>query len=180
MKLESLRLLYEPIVPTHAQELEDALCDSRVYEFITGHRPPSLEELFQAFTRKAAGSPSTRADEIWIDYAVRSKESGEAIGRVEGTILEGQAEVAYLFGPRHWGSGYAFESMRWLQQLLKSEFNVVDLWATVSEGNSRSIRLLARLGYHEPNAKLWPMRLLTFNEGDRIFYKSLHPVSNEA
>ena len=95
-------------------------------------------------------------------------------------ILEGQAEVAYLFGPRHWGSGYAFESMSWLQQLLKSEFNVVDLWATVSEGNSRSIRLLARLGYHEPNAKLWPMRLLTFNEGDRIFYKSLHPVSNEA
>ena len=44
------------------------------------------------------------------------------VGRIEATILEGQAEVAYLLGPRYWGYGFALEAMRWLHQMLESEF----------------------------------------------------------
>jgi RimJ/RimL family protein N-acetyltransferase len=171
MNLESQRLQYEKITPAHAEELQVALCDHRVYEFITDHGTPTADELLQVFTRKALGSPPTRSDETWIDYAIRSKESGVAIGRIEATILEGQAEVAYLLGPRYWGYGFALEAMCWLHQLLQYEFRVFEFWATVSPNNDRSTRLLARLEYGEATSVLWPIQLLTYNNGDRVFYK---------
>ena len=180
MILESQRLQYEKITPAHAAELQEALCDHRVYEFITDLGTPTADELLQVFTRKALGSPPTRSDETWIDYAVRSKESGMTIGRIEATILQGQAEVAYLLGPRYWGYGFGFEAIRWLHQVLESEFRVFEFWATVSPNNDRSLRLLARLGYGEATSVLWPIRLLTYSNGDRVFYKSSRHVSGEA
>src|SRR5664279_889740 len=163
MNLESPRLEYEKIQPAHALELQESLCDHRVYEFITDHGTPTADELLQVFARKALGSPSTRSDETWIDYAVRSKESGVALGRIEATILEGQAGVAYLLDPRYWGCGYASEAMQWLHQALEFQFRVFDFWATVSPTNDRSLRLLARLGYREATSVRWPIRLLTYN-----------------
>jgi len=180
MDLESQRLQYEKITPAHAAELQEALCDPRVYEFITDHGTPTADELLEEFSRKALGSPPTRSDETWIDYVVRSKESGMTVGRIEATIVEGQAEVAYLLGPRHWGYGFALEAMRWLHQMLESEFGVFEFWATVSPNNDRSLRLLARLGYGEATSVLWPVRLLGYNNGDRVFYNSSRHVTGEA
>lgn len=173
MKAESQRLRYETITPSHAPELQEALCDPRVYEFITDHVAPTPDELLQAFHRKASGPPPSRRDETWIDYAVRSMESGVAVGRIEATLLEGHAEVAYLFGPRHWRRGLAFEAMQWLQQLLHAEFGVSDLWATVSAHNTRSLQLLARLGYAQAAPNSWPSRLLTYNPGDQVFHRAV-------
>lgn len=173
MKLESQRLRYEKITSAHAKELQEALCDQKVYEFITDHRAPTPDELFQAFQRKEAGSPPSRSDEIWIDYAVRSMETGIAIGHIEATILQGQAEIAYLFGPQFWGHGFALEAVHWLQQLLYSEFRVTGLWATVSGLNDRSLRLLARLGYDEVAPESWPNRLLTLNRGDCVYHRTI-------
>ena len=147
MNLESPRLQYEKITPAHAAELQEALCDHRVYEFITDHGTPTADELLQVFSRKALGSPPTRSDETWIDYAVRSKESGMTVGRIEATILKGQAEVAYLLGPRYWGYGFALEAMRWLHQMLESEFRVFEFWATVSPNNNRSFTLARSTAY---------------------------------
>jgi len=180
MQLESQRLQYEKITPAHAAELQEALCDDRVYEFITDHGTPTADALLQVFTRKALGSPPARSDETWLDYAVRSKESGITVGRIEATILEGQAEVAYLLGPRYWGYGFALEAIRWLQQMLESEFGVSEFWATVSPTNVRSLRLLARLGYEEANSALWPIRLLGYNDGDRVFCHSNRRIAGEA
>jgi RimJ/RimL family protein N-acetyltransferase len=180
MNLESPRLQYEKIAPAHAAELQEALCDHRVYEFITDHGTPTADELLQVFTRKALGSPPSRSDETWIDYAVRAKESGVTIGRIEATILEGHAEVAYLLGPRYWGYGFALEAMRWLHQVLESEFRVFDFWATVSPSNDRSLRLLARLGYGEAASVIGPIRLLSYNSGDRVFHNSSRRVAGEA
>jgi len=180
MNLESPRLQYETITPAHAAELQEALCDHRVYEFITDHGTPTAAELLQVFTRKALGSPSTRSDETWIDYAIRSKESGIAIGRIEATILERQAEVAYLLGPRHWGHGYASEAMKWLHQILQFQFKVFGFWAAVSPTNDRSLRLLARLGYVEAASVPRPDRLLSYNNGDRVFHRYSGHVTDEA
>jgi len=45
MNLESQRLQYEKITPTHAVELQEALCDPRVYEFIANHGTPTAAVL---------------------------------------------------------------------------------------------------------------------------------------
>jgi len=179
MNLESQRLQYEKITPTHAVELQEALCDPRVYEFIANHGTPTAADLREVFKRKALGPPPSRSDETWIDYAVRSKASGTTIGRIEATILEGHAEVAYMLGPRYWGQGFALEAMRWLHQLLELEFRVFEFWATVSPHNDRSLRLLARLGYGEAAAVLWPVQLLSYNGGDRVFCTTRRHVTGE-
>lgn len=172
MKPESERLLYEPITRQHALELQQALCDPRVYAFIDECCPPTHDELLQSFARKQAGAPAQRAGEVWIDYAVRSRQTGIAMGRVEATILDHKAEVAYLFGASFWGCGYALEAVQWLQQWVAWSYGINDCWATVSAQNARSIRLLGRLGYVESAQAEWPARLLSYGAGDRVFHRS--------
>ena len=150
------RLGYEVILRSHAAELEAILCDPRVYEFIDVECP-TLADLEASFTRKEAGAPPHRADEHWLDYILRLSETGVAIGRLEATLLDGRAEVAYLIGPGFWGCGYATEGLAWLHDSIRTTFGVRDFWATVMPGNFRSMRLLERSGYREVPSGSWPL-----------------------
>ncbi|MEO8281264.1 MAG: GNAT family N-acetyltransferase [Ideonella sp.] len=170
--LESERLSYEAIRKAHALELADALCDPMVYQFIDDRMAPSSTGLLESFARKEAGAPASRRSETWLDFAMRSKATGEAIGRVEATVLGSGVELAYLLGARHWGSGFAREAVAWLQQLLIDEYEVRDFWATVKPGNERSLALLMRLGFSESPKSAWPARLTTYDEGDLVFHLS--------
>ena len=167
---ETTRLRYEPIRQHHAAELQHALCDPRVYAFIAAPCPTPTE-LHASFARKEAGAPAKRSNERWLDYAVRLAETGEAIGRLEATVIGQRAEVAYLFGPAFWGRGYATEGVVWLHELLNSSLGVTEFWATVTPGNIRSIRLVQRTGYREALADTWP-HLTSYDPGDRVFCRS--------
>jgi hypothetical protein len=147
--------------------LQHVLCDARVYAFIDAPCP-TLTDLEASFARKEAGAPAERSDERWLDYAVRVTESGEAIGRLEATIIGERAEVAYLFGPNFWGYGFATEGLAWLHEFLSSSFGVSEFWATANPDNIRSIRLLERAGYLEAPSETWP-RLTSYDPGDRVF-----------
>jgi len=161
------RLRYEPIRGSHAAEFEGILCDPRVYRFIEDPCP-SPADLQASFFRKEAGAPPERGDERWLDYGVRLAESGLAIGRLEATILDKRAEVAYLFGPDFWCHGYATEGLKWLQEHINTTYDIREFCATVMPGNTRSMRLLERLGYLEAPAETWP-RLTSYDPGDRVF-----------
>lgn len=171
MNPESERLLYERIIRGHAVEMQAELCDPRVYAHIDDHQVPTPNELLESFARKEAGSPSHRSSETWIDCAVRLKDTEKIIGRIEATVLEDRAEVAYLFGFSHWGFGYAREALDWLQVLLAQEHAVREFWATVAPGNQRSIALLKRLGYAEAQQANWPDKLSSYNEGDFVYHR---------
>jgi len=163
----SRRLSYERILQRHAAEFEPILCDPRVYQFIDCDCPTPAD-LEVSFMHKEAGAPPHRSDEQWLDYAVRLTGSGVAIGRLEATLLEGRAEVAYLFGPDFWGCGYATEALAWLHELIRTKFGVMDFWATVKPGNDRSVRLLERSNYREEPSHTWP-RLTSYDPGDLVF-----------
>jgi len=164
---DSPRLSYERILRSHAAELESILCDPRVYQFIECDCPTSAE-LEESFMRKEAGAPQHRSDERWLDYMVRLTGSGVAIGLLEATILEERAEVAYLIGPDFWGYGYGTEGLEWLHELIRSNFGILDFWATVKPGNDRSVRLLERSNYREVPPNTRP-RLTSYDPGDRVF-----------
>lgn len=125
-------------------------------------------ELLASFKRKEAGAPSECEDERWLNYAVRLKESGLAIGRIEATLLDERAEIAYLFGTAFWGCGYATEGVQWLHQWIGLTFQIREFWATVMPGNTHSIRLLERNGYREAPRETWP-QLRGYDLGDRVF-----------
>jgi RimJ/RimL family protein N-acetyltransferase len=165
--LASERLTYEPLTAAHAAALFPSFCDPRVTEHI-GDAPASLEALAADFTRMAAGPPASRPTDQWIDFAVRLASTGDYIGRIESTCYGAWAEVAYVFGVAWWGKGYASEAMRWMHAHLMSRFGVTEFWATVRPANTRSLALLARLGYQAatPDSS---RNLRSYDPGDLCF-----------
>ena len=166
----STRLLYEPLMRSHALELCGALTDPRVYEYIPGPNPSTLDELYADFGDRVAGPPPEWQEEKWWNYAVRERGSGRAVGRLEAMIIEGRAEVSYLFGPAHWGRGYASEGLTWLHERLRQDGSALAFWAAVTPGNDRSVRVLQRLRYDELVGG-WPA-LASYDPGDRVFRRN--------
>jgi len=170
------RLLFEPLSPAHADELRELTLPD-VARFIGGE-PSDLEALRAQFVRMAEG-PSDPSKERWVNFAVRSRASGVALGRVEAAVIgEGatRAEVAYLLIPSVWGQGLAREAMEAFQAALVADFAVEAFWATVTPGNQRSVRLLQRLGYVEHPREAWPA-LVSYDEGDLVFARRSRPTA---
>ena len=163
----SQRLRYEPLSPRHARGLFPVLADTRVFEYLIGDPPATVEEYEAEFTWREAGPRPCYVGERWWHYAVFEAATGQPIGRIEATSPESWAEVAYLFGADFWGRGYAAEAMAWLHRRLAAESAVTECWAAVLPGNGRSMRLLHRLGYHEVSSG-WPA-LRSYDPGDRVF-----------
>ncbi|MEN9644720.1 MAG: hypothetical protein RL238_1389 [Actinomycetota bacterium] len=157
------RLVIEPIDQQHAEGLFAALDDERVGRFIGGPDVTTLDALRERIERKKVGPPAER-DEQWHDLAVIA--DGVVVGRVEATVHHGIAEVAYVFGPAHWGNGYATEATTWLLDALRAD-GVTTFWATVVPDNHASIALLERLGFTpaEPGG----LTLLSFDDGDLTY-----------
>lgn len=170
MHSESKHLVYEPVTQKHAKELKGILCDPKVYAYMN-EATPTFEQLSESFKSKEIGPLGYRSHEVWIDYIARKKDSREAIGRVEATVIEHRAEVAYIFGRSYWGKGYGSESLLWLQHLLRKEYGVREFWATVTPGNVPSKRLLLKSGYVEVSDENLP-QLMSYDENDWVFYRS--------
>ena len=164
---DSTRLQFEVLRVDHAAGLFEPLSDPRVWEHISETPLTTVAALAARFDRIASRPPLDRTKENWLNYAVRLKAAGTLIGWLQATILERRAEVAYLFGPEHWGHGYAAEAMSAFQDGLRQQWGVSELWAATSPQNTRSIRLLRRLGYVEQHES-WPL-LSSYEPGDVVF-----------
>jgi RimJ/RimL family protein N-acetyltransferase len=164
---ESARLSFEPLRGDHAAGLFEPLSDPRVWEHINDTPQKTVAALAARFDRMASGPPCDRANENWLNFAVRLKADCTLIGRLEATIIEQRAEVAYLFGPAHWGHGYATEAMSAFQDYLQKSWSVGEFWAATRPENRRSVRLLRQLGYVEQHDS-WP-NLSSYDAGDLVF-----------
>jgi RimJ/RimL family protein N-acetyltransferase len=142
-------LTYEALRADHAAALFEPLTDERVWRHIGPPDSTTVDELAAEFARRAAGPGPDASGERWVNYAVRIGHDGPYCGRVEATVHDGWAEIAYLFGPAFWGRGLAREAVTWLRDELRARFGVTELWAAVRPDNERSLRLLQRLGFVE-------------------------------
>lgn len=148
------------------------LADPLVSRHLNAKPPASVSTLAEEFGRLAAGPAPCRAGESWVNFAVRLKIDGCWIGRIQTTLYSGWAEIGYLFGPAHWGHGYATESLQWLREYLSNEHHAYELWASVAPANERSVNLLLRAGYQSvPLCDARP--LASFEPGDRVFFLQL-------
>jgi RimJ/RimL family protein N-acetyltransferase len=96
------------------------LADPVLYAF-TGGTPPSAAELRDRYERQAAGR-SPDGTEAWLNWILRRRPTGEAIGYVQATVTDGgtRAEVAWVVGVAWQGRGYAREAaaalVAWLER----------------------------------------------------------------
>jgi RimJ/RimL family protein N-acetyltransferase len=167
----SSRLHIEPLCVQHLTALAAVLRHAAVYEHIGG--VPSLEDFVLDRERALKGPPRTHAQEHWLNFLVRERSSRQMLGRLEATVHDGLAEVAFLFGPAHWGRGFALEALAWLHDALERRFHLTGFWATTVPANTRCQSLLLRSGYSQVRAQA-PV-LYSFDAGDLVFHKRAAP-----
>lgn len=113
--LETLRLTLEPLRVEHAEEMTPLLADATLYAF-TGGQPPTLAELRARYQRQVSGRSPDGA-EAWLNWIVRRRDDGQAVGFVQAAISPDPpppapvtAVLAWVLGARHQGMGYAREA----------------------------------------------------------------------
>ncbi|WP_440026366.1 GNAT family N-acetyltransferase [Chromobacterium amazonense] len=111
---ETVRLRIEPLREAHADELFDAFQAAALYRFIPERPHPSLASMRAEYREFAGGAPAD-SGEIWLNWALRLKDGGEAIGTLQATrFADGSQWLGYKLAPAHWGQGLASEALGWL------------------------------------------------------------------
>ena len=119
--LETERLILSPLRPGDADEMFSTVNDIRLHNFIGG-KPATLGELRDRYARLAAGSNDRH--QVWLNWIVRSRSDGTAIGTVQATISVGSSatsEIAWVIGVRWQAQGFATEAATALVGWLRSE-----------------------------------------------------------
>lgn len=120
--LRSERLLLEPLRVEHAEEMAPLLDDPALHTFIGG-KPATLQELRSRYAEQNDGQPPD-GSQHWLNWIVRRRADGEAVGFVQATISEQNgeltADVAWVVAVSQQRSGYAREAAQlmadWLRQ----------------------------------------------------------------
>ena len=143
--LETPRLVLEPQVAAHADEMFVVLSDPAIYEF--ENAPPASAEALRERYRALESRRSSDGTQLWLNWTVRLKSGRAAIGYVQATVLpDATALVAYEFNSAWWGRGLAREAVAAAMRELSQHLGVTRLGAVFKTENERSRRLLVRLG----------------------------------
>lgn len=147
-ELLTSRLRLAPVSEADAEEMAIVLGDPRLHEFIGGS-PPGALELRAQYRRWAAGSGNP--DELWLNWVVRLRATGEAVGFVQATVARPPgrplaAEVAWVTGVPWQGRGFAAEAATALVGWL-AEAGVADVTACIHPRHRASERVAERVGF---------------------------------
>lgn len=145
-RLETGRLVLEPLRSEHADELAPVFADASLYRFIGGE-PPTAEELRARIARQAGGR-SPDAAQRWCNWVVRERAGGEAVGTMQATVsgeTDPIAELAWVIGAAHQGRGLATEAARLIIDWLRGQ-GVSRLWAHIHPGHDASMAVARSLG----------------------------------
>ncbi|HXP18155.1 MAG TPA: GNAT family N-acetyltransferase [Streptosporangiaceae bacterium] len=135
-----------PLRESDAAEMAGVLGDPRLHEF-TGGSPATADQLRDRFRRLAAGSG--RPDEIWLNWIVRLRATGTAIGTVQATVTRAgdrpTASVAWVIGVPWQRGGYGSESAAGLVAWLSAQ-GATTITAAIKPGHAGSERVAERAG----------------------------------
>jgi RimJ/RimL family protein N-acetyltransferase len=112
VSLDSARLHLEPLTVDHADEMVAVLDDPHLHAFIGG-RPATLEELRARYEQQVLGR-SRDGTERWLNWVIRRRDDGRAVGTVEATVTEQYgartAEIVWVIGTGQQRQGFAREA----------------------------------------------------------------------
>jgi RimJ/RimL family protein N-acetyltransferase len=161
--VETGRLTLEPLRVEHADEMVGVLAAPALYEF-TGDEPPTLDELRMRYQRQVRGS-SPDGSEEWLNWVIRERAGGRAIGFVQATLSGAQrdrADVAWVIGVEWQRRGYASEAAAALLDLLEAR-GVTAITAHIHPDNAASAGVAARVGLSATQA---------IEDGERVWLRS--------
>ena len=142
--IQTARLDLTPIWREHAKLLFAALSEPALHAHTGGAPPASVDALAHRFTAwEARQSPD--GSELWLNWMVRARSGGEAVGYVQATVVESHADLAWVIGVPWQRRGYASEAagavLAWLAGL-----GAGSVRACIKPEHAASQRVAERLG----------------------------------
>ncbi|WP_246531349.1 GNAT family N-acetyltransferase [Streptomyces bathyalis] len=144
----TLRLRLEPLRPGHAAEAFPVFDDERLHIWIGGS-PDSAEQLEARYRRQSAGQ-SPDGKQGWLNWMLRRQSDQRLVGTVQATLLRPAAgrlaaELAWVIGSQHQGTGYAREAALAMTTWLREQ-GVDTFIAHVHPGHEASAAVARALG----------------------------------
>jgi RimJ/RimL family protein N-acetyltransferase len=145
MRLTTERLHLAPLTPDDADDLFPVLKDPALGRY-TGELPPAdVEALRIAFARWGTRRSPDRA-ELWLNWAVRLRTDGRAIGLMQATVSDRQAAVAWTIGTAFQRQGLATEAGRAIRSWLRDTLGVPSVVAWIHPEHIGSQAVASRIG----------------------------------
>ena len=141
--LASSRMILEPLVEAHADEMFHELQNARLYTFVPQDPPASLGALRTRHTRLESRQSADRR-EAWLNWALRARVGAQCLGCVQATVFnqDKTALIAYTIFPQFWRQGYAKEAVLAVLNALFTEFDLSAVDALIDTRNVGSIALM--------------------------------------
>jgi RimJ/RimL family protein N-acetyltransferase len=150
MHMQPLDFQLTPRAPHHAAALYAVLRDPRLYTHLD-YGPPESAAVLQTLYTQYLGPLSPDGSEYWLNWVILAR--GVCVdgcaGYVQATVPADKsfAWVAYMLGHDFWGRGLARAATGEMLHLLRADYQISRFLACVEVANTRSIRLLQRLGF---------------------------------
>lgn len=160
MRLQTERLILQPLEVAHADKLYRGLSDTTLYKFIP-HDPLSLNALTERYQRILRG-PRDNNVELWRNWAVCLGNTGtvvgdgdDYIGMIETSIFPSDyAYLAYFMFASHQRQGYAHEACAAVLKHVRETYPIKRVVAEMDVRNTASWRLVESLGFIRIGHKL--------------------------
>ena len=147
VQLDTSRLILEPLEPRYTTEMVPVLAAPELYAF-TGGEPPSEDNLRARYERQSVGHSPTN-DAGWLNWVIRTRETGVAIGYVQATLMVDDdvlvADVAWLVTPSAQNQGFAVEASNTMLAWLFTH-HVRTVRALIHPAHDASARTAQHLG----------------------------------
>jgi RimJ/RimL family protein N-acetyltransferase len=139
--------MFEWLEEAHAEGLYEGFRDAELSRFTPEKPPESVEALRREFAAFNAGPPPGRS-EVWMNWAVRERDSGRLIGTVQATVFtDGALWIGYKLVRDAWGRGIGTAAVQWLLQELAEHSPGKIVFAAVDTRNQASQRVLEKCGF---------------------------------
>jgi ribosomal-protein-alanine N-acetyltransferase len=167
-RLETPRLVLEPQRFTHADEMFVVLSDPAIYRF--ENAPPVSVDALRARYAALESRRSPDEREQWLNWVVRVKDGGAAIGYLQATVgSTGAALIGYEFNSAWWGRGLAHEAAAATVRELLEHHGARVVGAVFKRVNEPSRRLLGRLGMRAARPDEFPASQADADEDAMVF-----------
>ena len=119
MSLSTERLRIEPLAADDADDLFPLLDDPALGRY-TGELPPDDVEALRARFERWEPRRSPDGAELWLNWAVRLRDDGRAIGALQATVSDSETAIAWTIGTAFQRQGFATEAGRALLPWLRA------------------------------------------------------------
>lgn len=161
--LETERLLLAPMTESDAAALHELrVLDS---DAPADDGPDVSLQRVRARIRRWERRRSPDGAEVWLNWTLRLKPDQTVVGRMQATVTECHADIAWVIGPHFRNQGYATEAARCIAAWLLGFFNPREVRATIHPENTASQRVAANVGMRRTGERT--------SDGEEVWTRSL-------